>query len=196
MSNIVTGFDFRIDPANLSKSEITGVRIAIAVSAVLAIVLGILILVWPQSTIALVALLFGLYFLVSGAVRVGRGIFTNGASGGSRVVNILLGVLLLVAGIIAIRNPLDSLVVLALVIGISWIIEGVAALVETAPDSSKWFGTILGVVSVVAGIVVLMSPLESIAVLVVVGGAFLIASGVIQLMQAFTFGRATKTVTA
>lgn len=196
MSNIVTGFDLRIDPASLSKSEITGVRLAIAVSGVLAIVLGILILIWPQSTIAVIALLFGLYFLVSGVVRVGRGIFTNGASGGSRLVNILLGVLLIVAGIIAIRNPLDSLVVLALVIGISWIIEGVAALVETAPDSSKWFGTILGVVSVVAGIVVLMSPLESIAVLVIVGGAFLVASGVIQLIQAFTFGRAAASASA
>lgn len=188
-------FDLRLDPSSLSGTEITGARVAFGISGALAVVLGVLVLAWPEATLALVALLLGLYFLVTGIVRVVRGIAMSGAPGG-RVLGILLGVLLLVAGIVAIRNPLDSLIVLGLVIGISWIVEGVAALVETAPDSSRWFGTLLGAVSVVAGIVVLFSPLESLGVLVILGGVFLILSGAVQLMEAFTFGRQARAAAA
>ena len=67
--------------------------------------------------------------------------------------------------------------------------EGVAALVETAPDASKWFGTLFGAISVVAGISILLSPVGSLAVLVLVGGVFLIISGASQIMMAVTFGR-------
>jgi uncharacterized membrane protein HdeD (DUF308 family) len=195
MSQGVTVLDLTIDPTRLSKSEITGIRVAIGISGLVAIVLGIIVLAWPSSTLSVLAVLFGLYFLIVGIVRVVRGLFTNGMSAGLRVLAILLGLLLIIAGIITIRNPLDSLVVLGMVIGISWIIEGVAALVETAPDSSRWFGTLFGAISIIAGIVVLLTPLQSIGVLVIIGGIFLVASGLIQLVQAFTFGRAVKRIT-
>lgn len=186
-----TRIDLGIDPAELTQSEINGARIAFGVSGALAIVLGILVLSSPEVTLSFVAFLFGLYFLVSGVVRVVRGIAMSGKAGG-RVLSILFGVLLLVAGIVTIRNPLDSLVVLGLVIGLSWIIEGIAALVEAAPDSSRWFGILLGVISVVAGIVMLFAPLESLGVLVILGGIFLIVSGAVQLLEAFTFGRKSR----
>lgn len=194
MSNGIAVFDLTIDPMRLSKSEITGVRVAIALSGLVAIVVGILILVSPTATLSVIAVLFGLYFLITGVVRVARGFLTVGASAGVRILAILLGVLLIIAGIVIIRNPLNSLVILAMVIGISWIIEGIAALVETSRDSSRWFGILFGIVSVIAGIVVLLAPVESISVLVVIGGIFLLVSGVVQIVQAFTFGRAAKNV--
>jgi len=196
MSQGVTVLDLTIDPSRLSKSEVTGIRVAIGISGLVAVVLGIIMLVWPSSTLSVIAVLFGLYFLIVGIVRVARGLFTAGMNGGLRVLAILFGLLLIIAGIITIRNPLNSLVVLGMVIGISWIIEGIAALVETAPDSSKWFGTVFGAISIIAGIIVLLLPLQSISVLVIIGGIFLIASGLIQLVQAFTFGRGVKRVTA
>jgi uncharacterized membrane protein HdeD (DUF308 family) len=195
-SKDVMGFELGMDPANLTRSELTGIRAAIAVNGVLAIVLGILVLVWPSATVSLLAILVGLYFLISGAIRLGRGVFMRGTSAGSRVLGILLGVLLVLAGIIAIRNPLNTIVVLGLVIGISWIVEGVAAIVETAPDSSKWFGTLFGAISIVAGIVVLLSPLDSVAILAVIAGIFLVVSGLLQVVQAFMLGRAKRALEA
>ncbi|WP_166784893.1 DUF308 domain-containing protein [Cryobacterium sp. TMT2-42-4] len=189
MPTTVTAVDLSLDSRALSTSEITGVRLAIAGTGLLALVVGILILSWPDTTVASLGILFGLYFLISGIVHVVRGLFTQGASGGSRVVNILLGVLLIVGGIVAIRTPLDTLAVLGMLIGISWIVEGVAGLVETAPDSSRWFGTVFGAIAVVAGVVVLFSPVESVTILVTIGGVFLVLSGIIQLAQAFMFGR-------
>lgn len=196
MSQGVTVLDLTIDPTRLSKSEVTGIRVAIGISGLVAVVLGIIVLVWPSSTLSVIAVLFGLYFLIVGVVRVARGLFTTGMSGGLRVLAILLGLLLIIAGIITIRNPLDSLVVLGMIVGISWIIEGVAALVETASDSSRWFGTLFGAIGIIAGIIVLLTPLQSLGVLVVIGGIFLIASGLVQLVQAFTFGRIAKKINA
>jgi len=196
MSNPVAVFDLTIDPRNLSKSEVTTIRTAMAIGGVVAVILGVMILVWPGATLNVIAVLFGLYFLVGGIARIVRGIAMAGGSAGVRVLNILLGVLLLVAGIVAIRNPIGSLAVLGMVIGISWLIEGVAALVETASDSSRWFGILFAVISIVAGIVVLLSPVNSLGVLVVVGGVFLIVSGLVQLVMSFTLGRgAQSTVT-
>ncbi|WP_166790751.1 HdeD family acid-resistance protein [Cryobacterium mannosilyticum] len=192
MSNGVATFDLTIDPRNLSKSELISVKVAMGLAGLVAVALGIIVLVWPAATLAIVAGLFGLYFLFGGVARVARGVFMTGATGGIRVLNILLGVLLLVAGIIAIRNPLNSLAVLGMVIGISWLVEGVAALVETAPDASKWFGTLFGAISVVAGISILLSPIDSLAVLVLVGGVFLVISGVSQVVMGFTFGRGAR----
>jgi len=193
MSNPAAVFDLTIDPSRLSKSELTTVRTAMAVGGVVAIVLGVMILVWPEATLGIVAVLFGLYFLIGGVVRIVRGIVMVGGSAGVRVLNILLGVLLLVAGVIAIRNPIGTIAVLGMVIGISWLIEGVAALVETSTDSSRWFGILFAVISIVAGIVVLLSPVNSLGVLVIVGGVFLIVSGLVQLVMSFTIGRGART---
>ncbi|MET0975408.1 MAG: DUF308 domain-containing protein [Leifsonia sp.] len=187
-----TALGFEIDPSRLSKNEVNGIRVALGISAVVALVVGILVLVWPEKTAGLLAILFGIYFLIIGVVRLAKGIFSRGISGGSRVLNILLGLLLLIAGIFALRNLETTVAFLGVIIGVAWIIEGVAALVESASDSSRWPGIVFGIISIIAGIVVLFLPQESVTVLIWVGGIFLVIAGLVQLVQAFTFGRQAK----
>lgn len=184
-----TALGFEIDPDRLSKSEVNGIRVALGISSVIALVLGILILVWPDKTAGLLAVLFGLYFLIVGIVRLAKGIFSRGISGGSRTLNIVLGLLLVIAGIFALRNLDSTVALLGIIIGIAWIIEGVAALVESATDGSRWPGILFGVISIIAGIVVLFLPEATVVVLIWIGGIFLVVAGLVQLVQAFTFGR-------
>ena len=182
-------FAIAIDPRQLSGREISGIRVAFAVSAVVAIAIGTILLVWTEATLAVIAVLFGLYFVISGVVRIVRGVASTGSAAGGRVLNIVLGVLVLILGILALRNPEGSLAVLGLVVGIVWIVEGVAALVEYTTDSSRWPGILLGVVGILAGLIVLFAPVQTIGVLVTIGGIMLIISGLVQLVRAFTFGR-------
>ncbi|MEL4318298.1 DUF308 domain-containing protein [Leifsonia sp. YIM 134122] len=189
----ITALGFQIDPKSLSKSEVNGIRVALGISAVVALVLGILVLVWPDKTAGLLAILFGLYFLIIGIVRLAKGIFSRGISGGSRVLSILLGLLLVIAGIFALRNLESTVALLGIIIGIAWIIEGVAALVESASDGSRWPGIVFGVISIIAGVVVLFLPTATVGVLLIIGGIFLVIAGLVQLVQAFTFGRDTAT---
>ncbi|AXH36057.1 hypothetical protein DVJ78_12095 [Humibacter sp. BT305] len=167
------------------------------VRAVLSLLLGVVILVLafnnPDAIAWTIALLFAIYFWVVGLVRIVQGIVNKDYSGGMRALNIILGVLLVIAGVIAIRNPVVSLLVLAFVVGFSWIFEGILAIMETSKDSSKWLGTVLGVFSLLAGIVVIFLPLESISVLILFAGVFLIVSAIMSAVTALMLGRGPRT---
>lgn len=179
---------FALDALNLARSAVRGVRIGLGVTGAVSVVMGLLILFWPGATLEVLAFLFGLYFLIAGAIRVLLGVFT-GLGTGLKILNILVGLALLVVGVIAIRNPSATLTALALVLGIAWIVEGVMTLAESDRGGSRWFSIVLGILSILAGIVVLILPLGSLAVLVIYGGIFLAVLGAIQIVRAFTFGR-------
>ncbi|MCQ1985895.1 MULTISPECIES: HdeD family acid-resistance protein [unclassified Arthrobacter] len=179
---------FALDAMNLAKSVVRGIRLGLCITGVVSVVLGLLILFWPGATLEVLAALFGLYFVIAGAVRILLGIFT-GLGAGLKILNILVGLALLVVGVIAMRNPAETLTALGLIIGIAWIVEGVMALAESDRGGSRWFAIVLGILSILAGIVVLFLPLESLAVLVIYGGIFLVVLGVLQIVRAFAFGR-------
>ncbi|GAA2246261.1 DUF308 domain-containing protein [Herbiconiux moechotypicola] len=187
---------FWLFPGDLSGTAVRWLKGGLWIRAILSVVLGVVVLVLafnnPDAIVYTIAFLFAIYFWIVGLVRIVQGIVNNTVSGGIRALQIILGVLLIVAGVVAIRNPVVSLIALALVIGFSWIIEGVMAVIETAKDSSKWFGTILGVVSVIAGIVVIFLPLESIGILVLFTGILLIVTGIMSAVTAVTLGRTPK----
>lgn len=188
-----SGSDFRqdgfaLDALNLARSAVRGIRLGLATIGVVSIVLGLLILFWPGATLEVLAVLFGLYFVLAGAIRILLGVFT-GLGPGLKILNILVGLALVAVGVIAMRNPAASLTALALVIGIAWIVEGVMSLAESDRGGSRWFAIVLGILGILAGIVVLFIPLESLAVLVIYGGIFLVVLGIIQVVRAFTFGR-------
>jgi uncharacterized membrane protein HdeD (DUF308 family) len=186
-------FDMSLDASQLTKSVINGVRVMSAITGIVALVVGILILVWPSATLQVIAFLFGLYFLIAGFFRVIVGVFTKGLSAGNRALSIVLGVIFLVVGVFVFKNPADSIALLGILVGLAWIIEGILTLVESERGPSRWVGITFGIISLIAGLVVLFTPLYSVAVLVIIGGGFLIVLGVIQIIRAIVFGHGVKT---
>jgi uncharacterized membrane protein HdeD (DUF308 family) len=185
--------EFALDAKNLSKQAINGIRIAFGIAGGVAVILGIVLLIWPAKTIGVVAIFLGIYFIVSGIMRLGIGIFSRGISAGLRTLDILLGLLLIIAGIIALRNVAETaaalLILVVAVIGIGWIIEGVMTLVESRGASSSGLAIVFGIISILAGIVVLIIPGWSAVWLIIVTGIMLIILGAFALVRAFTFGR-------
>lgn len=189
--HLVEGFS--LDARDLTKSAINAVRVAFGVAGAVALILGIVLLVWPEKTLSIVAIILGINFLVVGIVRLGLSIFTSGISTGIRILNILFGVLLVVVGIVAIRNSAataEFLVIFVVAfIGIGWIIEGVLALVEAGNSSSRGMAIFFGIVSILAGIVVLVVPATTGALFILIAGISLAVLGVVGIVRAFTFGR-------
>lgn len=75
---------------------------------------------------------------------------------------------------------------LALVIGIGWIVDGVASVVAGFTGRTalpRWLAVVTGVVSVIGGIVIVTLPGLAIATFVLVGGWILIAIGVATLFS-------------
>jgi uncharacterized membrane protein HdeD (DUF308 family) len=104
------------------------------------------------------------------------------------VLNAVLGLLAFMVGLYAIRHVLVSVVALALLLGIFWIINGFveifAALTNRESTNRGWTG-FMGVLSIAAGVVVLAYPGISLVTLALVLGIWLIIYGVMEIGLAF-----------
>lgn len=173
------------------KSAVNGIRTALGVGGVLAVIVGILILVWPGKTAAVVAAIIAIYAIVAGLVYAGLGIFSKTKGGWARVGHILLGILFIIAGVVALFNLTASVAWLALfigiLVGIMWIVEGIVALSTLGDAASKGWSIFFAILSIIAGIVVLFSPLWGAVVLWWLLGISLIVLGIINIVRAFTF---------
>ena len=87
-------------------------------------VLGILALAWPGRTLIAVAVVFGAQLVVMGIFRFVSAFASADLTGGTRVLLALLGVLSLIIGLYAVRHILVTLLALALLLGIFWVVNG------------------------------------------------------------------------
>lgn len=184
---------FSLDSAALSKTAVGTVRAMLGISGAVALLVGVLITFWPKDSALVITVIFGIYFIIAGLAYLGLGIFSKGISGGARAIDIILGVLFVIGGIVAITSPSESAIILGIFlgvfVGILWIVEGVVALVQSSDAPSKTWAIFFGILSLVAGIVLLFSPLMGAIFLFWFAGISLIVLGIIQIVRAFTFGR-------
>jgi len=168
------------------------------VTGLLAIVLGAIVLAWPGPSILVASTLFGVYLLLSGLVELFLA-FTLPRSAGTRVMLFISGALSLVLAILSFRHFGDgyAVLLLSLWIGIGFIFQGVTAVAvgigESELPGRGWY-VVAGIISGMAGLVVLVWPFESIAVLTLATGIWLIIIGITQVIQAFQTRKAANTV--
>ncbi len=118
------------------------------------------------------------------------------ASGWWRFLTFVSGALSFILGIFALRNIGESLILLAIWIGISWIFRGIAGFslyVGSAGLPGRAAGILLSIVTVVAGVILIVSPVTSIATLALVTGILLIVVGVVEVIDAFTLKSSAPT---
>ncbi len=173
------------------KGAVNGIRTAFGVGGVIALIVGILILVWPAKTAAVVTAIIAIYAIAGGLVYAGLGIFSKSMGGWARVGHIILGVIFIIAGIIAFLNLGQATVWLAvflgILVGIMWIVEGVVAFTALGSAKSKGWSVFFAIISIIAGIVLLFSPLWGAVVLWWLLGIALVVLGIVQIVRAFTF---------
>lgn len=175
---------------------VKSIRITLAVSGVIALIAGVVLLVWPVKSAVIVTAVFASYLVVAGLVYIGLSIFSHSRSGWARVGHIVLGLFYIAAGVIAFANLAAAAATLALIvvifIGISWIIDGVVALSLLGKDGSRVWTLLYALLSVVAGIIVLFSPLIAGLAFWLFLGISLVALGIVQIVRAITIGRDSK----
>ncbi|CAJ1504091.1 HdeD family acid-resistance protein [[Mycobacterium] burgundiense] len=166
-------------------------------SGLAAIILGVLMLAWPGTTILVAAIIFGVYLLVSGITQVVFA-FTLHVSAGGRVLLFISGAAALVLAVLCFRSLQESILLLAIWIGIGFIFRGVATAVSAISDPTlpgRGWEIFFGVVSLLAGLVMLATPFGSLGVLALVVGIWLIVLGVFEVITAFGIRKAVKTLT-
>jgi uncharacterized membrane protein HdeD (DUF308 family) len=158
------------------------------VAGLLTIVVGAIVLAWPGPTILVASTLFGVYLLLSGLAEL-FGAFALPGSAGTRVLLFISGALSLVLAIMSFRHFGDgyAVLLLSLWIGIGFIFQGVSAAAIGVSESDLpgrgWY-IAAGIITVLAGLVVLVWPFDSIAMLTLAAGICLVIIGITQIVQA------------
>jgi uncharacterized membrane protein HdeD (DUF308 family) len=166
------------------------------VSGVLAVALGVAIVAWPQISITVAAIFFGAYLLVTGIQQVVFA-FSLHVTAGGRVLLFISGAASLILAVLAFRHLYDAVLLMAIWIAVGFIFRGVATTVSAISDPTlpgRWWNVFVGVISLIAGVVVLASPFESLATLTLVVGIWLIVIGVMEVVAAFGIRTTVKKV--
>ena len=146
-------------------------------------IFGLVLLVWPKSTVLVVSIFFGVYLLVSGVAQIAQAIAGDLSAGGRALLGIG-GTLSILLGLLAFRSFTHSVTILAIFIGFGWVIRGISLLVSAIADKETpgrgWF-IFLGALSAIAGIVILSEPAPSLVVIAVTSGVLLLILGLVEI---------------
>ena len=168
------------------------------VSGILALALGILVLKLPGRSIVAAAILFAVYLLITGIAEVFFA-FSLHVSAGGRVLLFISGAASLILALLCFRHFGEgyAILLLAIWIGVGFIFRGVATSISAISDPTlpgRGWQIFLGVISLLAGIVMLASPLQTLAILTLVVGVWLIVIGVFEIVSSFGIRSASNRV--
>ncbi|NUR69362.1 MAG: hypothetical protein HOU81_00935 [Hamadaea sp.] len=176
----------------MTISQVSGWRSATPAGAVTSIVLGLVLLVWPGQTLEVFGWLLAIALFLIGLARMLTGI-TGHRTGRARLWRILTGLVYLVAGIVIAANLPGSIRTIVVIVGIGWIVAGVAEIVAAFqnPPGERSVAVVIGLMNAVFGLILLVFPEPSLVFLVWFAGIWLILVGVLQLAFAWWLARST-----
>jgi uncharacterized membrane protein HdeD (DUF308 family) len=165
-------------------------------SGVLTAIVGALVLAWPGISVLAAAIAFGVYLLITGVAQVAFA-FSLHVSAGSRILLFISGAASLILAVLAFRHFGQgyAVLLLAIWIGIGFVFRGVATTVSAISDPTlpgRGWSIFIGAITLIAGIVVLASPLASIITLAIVVGIWLAVIGVVEVIASFGIRKASK----
>jgi uncharacterized membrane protein HdeD (DUF308 family) len=103
---------------------------------------------------------------------------------------VFIGLVSLVAGVILVFRPSNSLTALAVVVGIFLLLDGIVELIRSFGHEveNRALAAILGVLAIIVGIALVRHPLHGVTAVGLLIGIWLVASGVIRLLRGIAFG--------
>ncbi|MER7765379.1 HdeD family acid-resistance protein [Kitasatospora sp. NPDC096140] len=156
------------------------------VAGLVSLALGIVVFAWPEETLRVVGVLFGLYLLVIGIVQLVAAFGTHAATA-LRVLAFISGAICVMLGLLCFRSAAESLLLLALWIGIGWLFRGITQLAAAISDPqmpARGWQAFAGVANTLAGVLLMVWPVGSIKALTVLAGCWLLILGLIEIVTA------------
>ena len=186
----MTSVDYDVQPA--PPSVLADSWLATLVLGVLTLILGIIVSFHPSGSLNVVAVLFGILMILSGIFHLIR-IFDRDER--HRIWAGIAGLLFVVIGVVLIRHLHLTVAIIGLIVGITWIVQGLTALIGGLAggvrEGRAWW-IAFGVISVIAGIVVVSAPVTSVNALAVLLGIWFIIMGIFEIVAGFLFRQAIR----
>lgn len=160
--------------------------------------LGLVLVLWPDETLKVLAVLIGIQLILTGVFRVVLSVASRSLDGGSRAITGLFGALAIVLGLLCLRSPLQTVLVIGMILGVWWLAAGLVDIIGAIRSSGshrRGWDLGLGVLSALAGAFLLINPEISLGVLVIVVSVWLFSYGFIAVVAAFVLRSEEKRTT-
>lgn len=156
---------------------------------VLTLILGLVVSFHPTGSLNVVAVLLGVLMILSGIFHLLR-VFSRDEQ--HRVWLGITGLMFVVVGVLLIRHLHLTRAIVGLIIGITWIVQGLTALIggiagDVREGKAWWIA--FGAVSLIAGIVVTVTPASSLTFLAVLLGIWFIIMGIFEIIAGLMLRR-------
>jgi len=182
-----------LDPFDLSLLK--GSRALALASGIAFLLIGIALLVWPDESAEIVAMIVGIGLVIGGVVHVLDALITH-RSGSYWGLLLIRGALDVLVGLIAIFYPDITVLVVALFVGVDLIIGGVIQIIVSRRASTEvearshflW----RGILWILGGLVIVALPGAGITLFAWIVGFFFVLSGGMMLAVGFTLGKAER----
>jgi uncharacterized membrane protein HdeD (DUF308 family) len=144
------------------------------------IALGVAAFAWPEATVQVIAVLFGLHLVVTGSVRAALSLRATGTVL-HRLLGAVFGVLTGLLGVLCLSDLTGSLVLLLVAVAFGWLLDGLAQLTLAVGGPVEERGgprIATALVSVAGAIAVLIWPQISFGVFLFIGATVLVFAGI------------------
>lgn len=156
-----------------NRSKITGIIL---------LIIGIVLIFWPLSTLAGLCKLIGVCLIIGGALELVLGLAGENKSAS----NIIIGAIAIIVGIIFVISPGFVITLLPRIIGIITAAGGLIFLIRALVKKEKGPADVAeivgGAVALVVGIVLIFYAASAVRLLMIVMGIFLVYFGVMSLV--------------
>ena len=181
----------RLNEAGTEAAAVNSWQATVALG-VITVTLGLIVTFYPSATVNAISVLFGLLLIASGLFHLIR---VFGGNEAHRVWMGISGLLLIVIGVVMLRHLHLTVALIGLIIGITWIVQGVIALIVSlsggAREGGGWW-IFFGIFSLVGGIVIIAVPTESVKVLAVLIGIWFIFQGLFEVAGGLRIRQAVR----
>jgi uncharacterized membrane protein HdeD (DUF308 family) len=160
----------------------------LALRGVIAIVFGVLAIIWPGVTLIALALLFGAFALISGVITIVAA-FRRQRDAARRTAMVISGLLGLAAGVIALVWPGITALALVVIVGAWAVVTGALEIWAATRLPGQWLPLLIGVVTMLIGILVLVRPGIGAVALALTIGIYAIVAGVLMLAESWRIHR-------
>ena len=166
--------------ADSSQNPLAGAHSAgglVMAAGAISIVVGILAIVYPDLTLLALAIFAGINLIVVSGISLADA-FSPAADAGSRALSAVLGVLGLIAGLVVLRRPGETLLALVLVLGIWLVVSGVVAFFRAFSRlGDRALQMLVAIGEIVLGILILSLPDVSLRTVAILAGIGFILRG-------------------
>jgi uncharacterized membrane protein HdeD (DUF308 family) len=157
------------------------------------IILGIIALGSPYALTLAVDLMLGWIFIICGVISVVSAFFSG--NWGKFLLILLSGVIFVIAGILLLANPLKGVLTLALILAAFLLVEGIFKIIYAfqMKSTKNWAWVLVsGIISLILAILIWAQWPESIVIIGLLVGFYILFSGISMVMLSIAARSAAK----